>query len=538
MNPLIMNGYAVECMKHFETYLDTQIKSITGSLPSCLKYVGFKRCTTEEEFNEITKLRSMRTGRPRSSQRRYDLADSYTYLVKYFFEYTDQMGRTSIITRYIYLPYIDQAGIFKMSGNTFHCFPVISDKVFTPSRDSVFVRLTRDRNNVKNIYHSLRIDGKFEAKYVAWFSIYRKKSDKSVPKTTDAITCLAHYIFCWHGVTEAFRRYAGITPVIGNEEINENSYPVEEWVICQSGYTQSLGPTTCKDKPYVPSSIRIAIPRPAWNKQVEDLVAGFFYVVDHFPTRITSNPKDYDSKPLWMILMGHILFSGIYGENKLYTDVKDHFDSIKGNLDTEIRNKLETLGLYFEDYFDLLNYLMVNTTLMLAKKKTNGLNVFGKNLEVLYYMAYPILECFVNLNFALSKLEHSRPLSFPDVQKCLNVEIRTGAIFKITSGRSFTEVVGYSGDSKYPKVTAILSEQENNQGGARGAAKRVTISPDHRLDLSMIILGSILFFPKHHPTPIARVNPWAVIDPKTGTILENPKLSGLIEETRPYIEIP
>jgi hypothetical protein len=38
-----------------------------------------------------------------------------------------------------------------------------------------------------------------------------------------------------------------------------------------------------------------------------------------------------------------------------------------------------------------------------------------------------------------------------------------------------------------------------------------------------MMCGSILFLQKTKPIPIFRINPYVITDPKTGTVLENPK---------------
>lgn len=531
MNREVMEGLAVSSMKYVEEYLDAQIRSVCDGLPNCVTYVGYERCTSQEEYEEVTKVRGNR--------RSYNLARSTIYLAKYYLCFTDAMGKQHIITRYICLPYVDQAGIMSSSGNKYHIVPVLSDKVFTPGKDSIFVRLIQDRINMFRIYHTAKINGKREARYVVWATIYRNQPAVNLPATTKAKTLLIHYLFANYGFTEAFRRYAHCTPVLGGEEITSTTHPATDWVICES---TGVKPMTCLDRGYIATKLRLAIRKEDWSPEAEALVMGLFYVVDHFPHRFKPEGKhtwiDYlNDTSLWMILIGHIRFSGLQGENKLYAAISEHFESLVGYLDTGVKDKLAEKGIVLDNYYDLLQYIQMNFNDMLRQNEKDGLCVYGKNLEVLYYVLYDIIYGFVMVKFKLNKIANKRPLTLKDVTENLHRQVKMGAIFRLTTGKIVTEAVSYSGDHMYPKITAIVAEQENRAGAARGKADRVTPGPQHWLDLSMVTVGSVLNLPKSNPTPVARINPWVTIDSKTGTVLPNPKFEQLIAENKPRFKL-
>lgn len=527
MNREIMEGMAVSSMKYLEEYLDAQIRSVCAGLPPEVRYVSYERCTPQEEFDELTKVRNNR--------RTFDLANSTVYLVKFHLVFTDQMGIEHLITRFIYLPYVTDAGIMSIGGTQHHIVPVLSDKVFTPSNDSIFVRLMQDRNNMFRLYHTVIFNGVREARYVVWATIYRgENNDSRSTPTTKAKTTLAHYLFGKYGFSDAFTRYAGSVPVFGMDEINPEDYPSDEWVICESTHVK---PPTCIDKMYIATKIKLAIRKENWTPAMKALVVGFYYVVDHFPDRFIPTPRSLDDRAIWMILIGHIRFSGVYGENKLYNDIEKHFESLDGYLDTVVQQKLREKGVELENYYDLLNYIQINFDAMIRENENNGLCVYGKNLEVLSYILYDILYGFVMVKFRLCKIVNRRPLTLKDVTENLHRRVRMGAVFGLSSGKIITEAVSYSGDSIYPKVTAIITEQENRAGANRGQSERVTVGPQHRVDLSMVTAGSVLNLPKSNPTPMARVNPWITLDPLTGTVLPNPKFEKLIDDTRPLFKL-
>lgn len=550
MNEDVMNGLAVKAMKHLEEYIDAQIRSICVGLPKSVKYLRYERCSPEEEFAEITRVRG--------SKRHFNLARSTVYLVRYIFEFTDELNQRHEITKYIYLPFVRDAGLMMIGGTETHLVPVLSDKVFTANSTgdtaSIFVRLVQDRNNFFRLLHTFLVNGRREAHYVAHAEIYRNsakgRSASAREITTRAKTVLPHYLFARYGFEGAFSRYAGVVPVVGDEKtITPELYDPEEWVICES--TKLKPPKTNLERFYTPTTIRLAVPKKAWSHQVCCLVAGFYYVVDHFPGRfkltMVTDPTTGEDRPtadvlndtaLWMILIGHIRFSGNYPENKLYSSIREHFETIEPYLDKAVQDKLTEQGIHLENYFDLLNFIQVTFNDFIRANDTSGLSIYGKNLELYHYVAYDILYGITMMKFKLGKSAARGSITLNDAETNIRRVVRMGAIFDLASGSKIvSEVVGYSGDHKYPKITSIVAQQEGRDGGDRDTEKRIVPGPEHWLDLSMVTTGSILNLPKANPTPVVRVNPWIMLDKKTGTILPNPKFDELIERTKPLIKL-
>lgn len=533
MNDLVMKGYAVHALRHLEDYMDAQIASICVGMPACVKYVGWERCTEDEAYAEMTRVRS--------SRRYYNLARSSIYLVKYFFEYTDPTGTVHRITKHIFLPYVTKGGIMFIGGTEMHLVPVLSDKVFTANGSSIFVRLVQDRNNFFRMYHTVRLNGKNETRYVAHAEIYRTPDRKagtgSREITTRAKTVLPHYLFARYGFTGAFKRYLNIEPIVGDEKtITKDLYDPSEWVICES--TRIQPKKSNLDKFYQPSNIRLAIPKGAWSHEVECLVVGFFYVVDHFPHRFKASLDVLNDTALWMILIGHIRFSGDYAENRLYASIKEHFETIEPYLDQAVKDKLAENNIHLENYFDLLYYIQATFNKFILMNEQNGLSIYGKNLELYQYVVYDILYWFTMAKFKLNKQSARSQLSLKDVEEIIRRIIRPGSIFQLSQGNKIVcEVVGSSSDHMYPKITSIVAQQENRAGGNRADKKRVVPGPEHHIDLSMVTAGSVLNLPKANPTPVVRVNPWITIDPNTGTVLPDPKFQSMIEKNRPLFKL-
>lgn len=537
MNEDVMNGLAVKALSHLEEYLDAQIRSICVGLPPSIRYVRYERCTPPENFDEITRLRSTR--------RVFSMAKSTVTMNRYIFEFTDDMGTVHEIAKHIYLPYVKKGGTMMISGTELHLVPVLSDKVFTANSHgdsaSIFVRLDQDKNNFFRLYHSIMLNDRRETFCVTHAEIYRRsakgKSSSVREITTKAKATPSHYLFGRYGFSGTFQRYAGFTPVVGDEDtITPELYDPEEWVICGSTKSQPL--KSFIGSYYTPTNIRLAIPKQAWNHQVCCLVTNFFYIVDHFPTRFQPNIECLDDCALWMILIGHIRFSGNYPENKLYSSIAEHFATIEPYLDKAARDKLATSGTVLENYFDLLNMIQVMFNDFIRASDTAGLCIYGKDLEICHYVVYDILYGITTAKFRLNKVAARGRITLNDVETTIRRVIRMGAIFDLNDGTKIVaEGVGYSGDHIYPKVTSIVAQQESRSGGDRDTEKRIVPGPKHWLDLSMITTGSILNLPKSHPTPVVRINPWIQLDPRTNAVMENPKFKELFEKVKPLIKL-
>lgn len=520
VNPHVMEGLACLYMKKAEEYIDKVFRSASKSFPTGLSYVGYERCTPYEEFAETTKVKN--------NKRIFDLAKSDVYMVRYKFSYLGD----PLYDKYIYLPYVNDAGILSLGGAKFHITPVLSDKVISPGYDSIFVRLLRDKMIFKRCYHTVVVDDKRETTHVIWAQIYRKSRDnKKVPITTKANTCIAHYLFAKFGYTKTFEMYAGFVPVIGEDEITIDNYPKDKWIICESSQVK---PKTFMGDFYTPSQLKIAIPREKWNTITKTLVVGFFYVIDHFPTRF--KPGYVDSTNLWTILLGHIIWSGMYGENKLYADAMGHFGSLDDYIDTIIIEKLKESGYDINNFYDLLALVMAEFNNMVLDNGNSTSSMYGKNLEVLYYALYDITASIFRVNFRLGKLASKRELTINDINTTFTKNMKPGAIFGLSSGRIITESVSYSGDHKYPKITSKITEQGSLPGATRGKSKRMVVGQDKHLDVSMIEAGSILFLSKSNPTPTNRINPFVMIELATGTVLPNPKFKEIMDKTHALLK--
>lgn len=506
MNPKAMNGMAVERVKTLPDYIDSVWRSASKSFPPGLIYHGYERCTPTEEFLEST--------RDRNNRRTYDIARSDIYLCRYLFSFNGE----KLPPRHVYLPHLSEGGLIWLGGSPHHVSPVLSDKVISIGFDSIFIRLLRDKLTFKRLYHGFKYNGIREVAHVVWSQIYRNSSSKrKVPPTTKAQTTILHYLFARLGVNAALERLIGPGFILGEKEIDNTTYPADKWVVCQS---DQIKPKTFLGDFYHPTELRIAIPKANWNASLKSIIASVYYLLDHFPSRLKI--KDLENTSLWMILLGHIVFSGNYTDGKLYDSINEHFSTLEDYVDEIVVRKLNECGYNITNFYDLLILVMKNSNDWIVGNQNNITSIYGKDLEIDYYIVYELTIGIFRFIFNLNKTAVRKQLTKKDIIDLLSKNVKTGAIYKLTSGNLAVSSANYSGDNKYPKITAIVAEQESLPGPKRGKHKRRVPNITKRFHTSMLNLGSLLYMPKSNPTPIARINPYTQIDSNTAVI--TPKL--------------
>lgn len=520
INPLIANGLAVEHMKQTLQYVDDVLQGVSKNFPAGLTYKGCERCTPEEEFRQATAKKN--------SKRTFDLATSYVYLVKLNYEFQG----VPMKPRYVYLPFVTQAGGLLMNSNRYFVFPMLSDSTFSPSEKGVFMRLLRDKLNFERVPHHILIDGVPETIQITHSLIYhRSQAKKKEQKPLIKANCaMAHYMFCKFGVTETFRRYGKCDPIVGlNTEITEEHYPSSDWVICSSRNMKPAG--YGKMKYFGNSNLRIAIAKDKFTDIVRSLVGGFFYVVDHFPDQMR---KEWiDRPPQWQVLLGQILFGNTLNIGKVLEDIGDHLSSLEEYIDSIIADKLRKDGYPCEDIYDLFDIVLrnINNWVVSSDKSINSM--YDKELTVLYNVLYHVTVSIFKMHFKL-KSAAKKTLKERDVETIMTTQFRPRAIYGITHNHNTVGLESYSGDNKFLGITTKLISQRNssNQNGKRERAS--ANDPSKALHFSVAEVGGFSNLPKNEPDGRYCVNPHVLTD-KYGKVLRDPTKRPLEEKVQAMI---
>jgi hypothetical protein len=513
LNPDICNGLAVSHLKHVEEYVDQIFRAAARGFPEGLTYTGCRRCTPKEEFDIVTKKKSTR--------RTYDTAKSDLVMMQYFFKYKGE----DLEPRCMYLPFVGDGGCIYLGGSRFNISPILSDRVISVGVSNIFVRLLRDRLTFERTSHHYMMDDKRETVQVGHASIYHKTAKMRKLRPTIKANCtLMHYLLCKYGFTDTFLKFGNCRPIIGEAEINKNIYPEDEWIICASTQVKPKG---CGRGFYEPSNVRVAIRRNEMTPIVRNMLGGFFYVVDHFPSRIRPSLEYVDSKRLWMILLGHINFSGSINEGKLYDDINDHITSLDEYLDSLVILKLKDIGIQVDDIYQLFAIIIENFNDWLLAATDKVASMYDKELSILYYVLYEVSSAIFKLYFKL-KAASKKELTVKEITTTMNMTLRTGLVFSMTRNHGEVSSISSSGDNKAFKITALLIPQSSSSRVSSRKDRAVLNDPSKRLHASIAEVGMYSAMPKSSPDGRARLNGCVQIAPN-GVVMRNPKFETLLD---------
>lgn len=498
MTPQIAEGIAVRQMEGADIRIDRVWRCAAKLFPEGLTYESFSPCTPEEELALKTRRRSGSS---------LELSRSDVTMTKYIFHYNGRL----LIELPLYLPFCGEAGEIWVRGSRFHISPVIADRCLSVSKGSVFFPPLRDKLTFTQFPHTIIIDDRPENVYIQRSKVHHYSQEQEVKKLPGSVQgnhTLAHYLFCRYGLSETFQLHFECDPVFGDDEtITPELYPKEDWVIVRSAGHK---PRAVKTTHYEPTRLRAAFPRHQWNNGVESVIAGFFYLADLFPERVTL--EDIGNERLWSILFGVIIFGGASGEGKVLEDFRNHLSSLDEYIDEVTREDLHGDGVLVDNIYELFVYIIEQMPRLLAN--TDVANLEGKRLITWKYVLYDIIRAIFSLTYQLNP--KSRRLQEHDLKKTFMRGLNAELIMKI-NGAGHPEVSNISSpsDSMVTKfTTSAIPQSRAGNRTARGDHDRTFSDPSTHFHSSIMAFGSFLNQPKSDPGGGSKLNLYANLGPQ------------------------
>lgn len=533
LNRILAEGLATHQMTFAERYIDEVFKSAAKDFPAGLTYAGCQRCTPEEEYTEAIKHNTKRGGGVKRSKKTYETARSDIYLMKYFFKFNGEL----LDPRYIYLPFVSQAGSIYISGSRFTISPVIQDRVFSIGANHIFVRFVRDKITFERTLCAYMADGIRETEQMVHSRIHK---EKSVQPTVRAHSSMVHYLFCKYGFTEAFKRFTGAEPIVA-ESFDEAMYPRNMWIICSTIYNvpgmkpRGYGRSSSKEY-YESTPLKIAVRRDQYTPMVKAMIAAFFYVVDHFPQQM--KPEYVDSTLQWQVLMGHILFSGGIGAGKLLEKMQSHIHSLDEYVDTIVRANMAESGVHVGNLYEFFAIIIekYNDWLLEGSNKINSM--YDKELVTVYYALMDITKAIFTFYYKINATaaRPNKELTKKDIVNTMNTMMTARRIFDLRKDHGEVSSNSYSGDNMAFKITSILVPQSSatRRGMGKSSDRGSIGDPSKKFHVSVAEIGSYSGMAKSDPSGHSKLNHHTQIDHK-GRIVRNPSLIQLLDETQSKI---
>lgn len=497
-NEDVVKGIACKDVPHAKAYIDSRIRCGESQYPDGFEFIGSERCSPLETYNVITRARS-------GNNRIYDIAHTSVYLVKYRFK---NQGK-ELAPMYMYLPYVEQAGMLYISGKPFAVAPVMGDIAFEIEENSVFIRIPRAPMSFNRESYTVVIDGLRVKEQVVYSQLHNKKARNrsDLIRLGYVFSSLPHYLFCKYGLYEAFEKYTGTRPVImRQQDYNPADYPEEHWVMVNSMRKAPRGVNPRRNYEAIATDLIMLIDRGSWSELASAFAAGFFYVIDHFPEYV-QDPKDLDDTWWWRVFLAFILWGESNNYGKLVSEIDTHLKSLDGYVDQETIKTLSEVNIECNDLYDLMAHIMKEMQNMLDSKRGQEACLYNKRLEVLRYLLRNINNNVFEFLFKITG-NSKKTLTNKEYEDILRKYFNPWLIHGISSAAEHPEVSSVSNpsDNMFFKITSVIVQQTDTHGRGKSQDAK-PIGPTMYLDSSFAAVTGFGVLPKSTPIGNNRFNP-------------------------------
>ena len=526
-NKDIGNGLARPYVEILPEYLSTVFKSAVSTLSDDVGFIykGYRKLTPLEDFyNNINAS---------ATKNIVDISRNYLYKVEYGFEYNGEE-----IKRVIALPYVNKGSYLKLSDAHYSLAPVLSEYPVSPAPGELFIRILRDKLNIKKMYRNILIDGEKVS-----VQVIHSRSYKLISNVNEVIP-IALYGFLKYGFYGLFKKLFNTVPIIVNNEMDLSKYR-EDYI---EYTTTGLKPRGLKVINYNKHSVSILIKREDRTPVLDIYVASLIYSLDMAPlyanniisvadvnkpvtTYFTLNDID-DESLFWITLLGKIIFKNKYTLDRVQIDMIEHINILNGYLDSVVKKRLLDINIDVEDFFELLIWSINNFNDLVMKYDTYASNHKNRYLDLPYYILYDLI---VGINKSFLEIKRNsvkNRLGVSEINRIFNKYISTRKIFNLIKSSSTNIAVtplDSSSDNWFFKATSILQDQ-NRANGVNISKKNAFPLFTRSIHGEDIVFGSLLMLTKKAPTPRFRFNAYVDIDISKGNFIISEKESTTIEK--------
>ena len=213
-------------------------------------------------------------------------------------------------------------------------------------------------------------------------------------------------------------------------------------------------------------------------------------------------------------------------------------NSLDNYLDDIVKEKIVELGYSIETFYDLIFIVLRDFDKFINVLSKNKNNLYERNFEILYYIIMPLIKNFVKMYYEINKKINKKggdkPLDFKSMNKTIGKFFKMNALISINHNNKCVTNVNYSGDNKYPKLTAICGVQQSSDtnGSTRGSKSRGAPNSSKHLHVSAIEIGSLLGLSKSNPAPAYRTNMFVNVSIPDGKIIRNEETRALLDSVQ------
>lgn len=525
LNPLLANGYTTECMKHAIEYVDLLFRCCQDGFPEGMVYEGYRLATPLETYRTMT------------SKKYFELSDLQFRLVHFTFSYHGQTVSAcgkKILEASLFIPYLSEANLFKLKGAQYMLSPVLADNGLSINRDYIYIAPPRVKFIFNRQPHGFRQwhANHIEQHYVAWSNFYNKKISES-DREVKAEPALALYLFAKFGLYQTFKKFCGIDivavadhPKAVKSYIDDPNYRVFH-------STKREPKQVRRRREYIPSDIQIVIRNDDYTDNVARLMAGFFYVVDYFPSAVKAMYITHDEFELqmWKECLGAI-HCPEEERGKRLVRMGIHFMAVDTYIDQIAIEELRHNGIRVKDTYDLFFVIIDRMEDLINNANKDIASMYNKRLSVLPFVLRDIKHKIFVLLFELQRMDK---VTFDKIHEGLRSKLHPNIAYKMSPAKKHgeMEIVTYPGDNKAFRITSHLVPQENATRDDR--LKLNPNDPSRHLHVSISEIGTYMGCPKFDPTGRSSLNLYVEVNPD-GFVVRNPRFRDITTSTQKKID--
>jgi len=519
-NQTMIDGFATKEVPKAPAYLDKVIISAMKSVNPRFTYHGYRKLSPKEEYQ-------LKRNKPN-----HDLSGSDVLLYEYFFEYDGE----KIPRKYLYMPFVRDAGIMEISGTKYAIVPVLTDTVISPSNNEVFVRLLKTKQFFRNTTRNIIKNGNSVIAEIVYSDGIASLDEKKQNLLGKVVTPVTLFIIGKYGFKESFKKYCNVEPIftLSHEEAIKLK---ETHDIYQSN---KIKPKSLKDIDYVPHDVHICIPKKQNSLLAEKMAGTIIYTFDVLPKTAANIAESLHAGldielSEWRVIIGRIAYKDFYIPSRGYDLIMDKYTLIESYLDSIVQEKLEESDIYVNDYYDLLVHMIDKYSEYLLKGKEYTNNIYNRYIDILYYLMFNFIYGVNTMIRDINNMSKNKQLTIQNINKLMTRRLSSKTIFGITKSGAMNICVtpiDSTTDSMFSKITGILELQERGKGVVK-EPNNTFPSNTRKIVGTDLYLGSLYNLPKKYPTPKAKINVFAEFNEITNRIAPYPRIKRKVD----YLDI-
>lgn len=476
---------------------------VSTSFPDQLNYEDYEVCYPEEIIKILTS--------PNNKDGKLEMTRTDFSLVKYFLSFESEDGtREKLPPVHIPLPFCDKNSLTTIRNVKHHISNVVCDKVFSRVDKGLFVAFTRDRLTFERTPFAFKLSGAPVKTFVTYSNIHA--FSKQQKTKAGANPALATYLFAKYGLMETLLKFTKIKEsdiFIGtHEECTGEDYPDSEWYLA-SAFKYRLAGYSDQSK-VGDFDIEIAIRKKAYNenKLLEDFIAGFFYSVEYFPSKVRL--EWINKQSMWVSLLAKIIYQDSLTDTRKMSAVLNHIDSLDHYVDHMMISKLQSIDCYAEDIYELFIFILENIDELYLTIDPASMD--EKRIATREYVLLDVFKKINNFTYSVFK-PSQRTLDERSIRQKLATNIPRSTTLEVER-HGEVSVMSFVGDNMMVKyATSMVSQVEAT---ATGKPKKTLTDPASKYHPTIIGICSHLNQSKPNPAGKGKLNPCVKIDEYNG----------------------